>query len=127
MENAVSQHLRSLNDVQLAQVDRALTRLEAQLFPPAAHDGDPQPAGDRDIRSTPIQRSGKHSVLAKLDPVRERLQRLQRLARQARDAEASLVNDALNWQAYLLLQGAITSSATDAGDSAPGPTQLLSV
>lgn len=117
MENAVSQHLLSLTDVQLALVDRALTVLETQLCPSAAVDGG-------DIPSVSMRHAGARSSLAKLDPVRERLQRLQRLAQQARDAEATLVNDALNRNANLLLQGA--TSPGDPDRVGPrGPTQLL--
>ena len=124
-ENAVSQHLLTLTVVQLALVDRALTELETQLFPPASVDGDRQPDGDRDLPSAPTRHSGARLGLAKLDPVRERLQRLQGLAQQARDAEATLVNDALNWKANLLLQEATALGNPDRSGARPGPTQLL--
>jgi hypothetical protein len=104
MEDAVSQHLLSLTGTQLAMVDRALTDLEALLFPSAAREGDQPPAGDLAIPSAPMQQVGARSGLAKLDPVRRRLQRLQRLVQQARDAEVTLVNDALNLRGYVLLQ-----------------------
>jgi hypothetical protein len=125
MENAVSQYLLSLTDVQLALVDRALTDLETQLFPTASMAGNRQPDGDRGSPSAPIRQSGAPLGPAKLDRVRQRLQRLQLLAQQARDAEATLVNDALNRQANLLLQGAPTSlTDPDRGDCRPGPARL---
>lgn len=122
----MSQLLLSLTETQLTLVDRALTDLETQLFPLAALDGNRQQEDDRGIPSASHQQSRAHLGLAKLDPVRNRLQRLQRLAQQARDAEATLVNEALNSNAYFLLQGATTSLASpDPGAPVAGPTQRL--
>lgn len=92
METAVSQHLLSLTDDQLAIVDRALTDLETQLSPPASLDGDqrqqPMPPS--------LKQDDTRTSLAALNPLRMRLQRLQRLVQYARDAEIILFNDALN-------------------------------
>ena len=125
MENAVSQQLLSLSDAQLAMVDRALTDLEIQLFQPAAIDGDGQHEGAPVIPSALIRQSCARSGLAKLDPVRKRLQRLQRLAHQAREAEATLVNDALNFRAYVLLDATMPLPSPDPIVADAGPTQLL--
>jgi hypothetical protein len=94
-----------VTNAQLAMVDRALSDLETQLFPPPHPDGERPPEGDPAIPSALVQRLGARAGLATVDPVRKRLQRLQRLAQQARDAEVSLVNDALNLRAHALQQG----------------------
>ena len=96
MESAVSQHLLSLGDHQLAIIDRALTDLETQLMFPAVFAGE-QHAG-LDLQSIPASREPADTRvgLAALDPVRLRLQRMQRLIQYARDAEIILVDDALN-------------------------------